>query len=156
MSFTRGEFPSTGHFRSFSGSSTKVLTSLTMVSWSLFNCCGRHHDLVNLQKKAFTWGLPYSFSYFTIEVMRVVSGRHSSGAAAESSQPIHGLEAESIRWGLVWAFETSKSTPNATLPAKRAHLLILPKQFTNQEPNVQRHNKPMEAILIQTHTGRGK
>lgn len=37
--------------------------------------------------------------------------------------------------GMAKGFETSKTSPNATLPLRRPHLLILPKQF-HQNPNI--------------------
>lgn len=44
--------------------------------------------------------------------------------------------------------------PQCQLPVTWSHLLILPKQFTNWGPNVQRYDKPVEAILIQTTENR--
>jgi hypothetical protein len=59
-----------------------------------------------------------------------------------------GKEGKKERVDLVWAFETSKSTPSNTHPPTRPHFLILPKRSTNWEPAIQTYG-PMGAILIQ-------
>lgn len=54
------------------------------------------------------------------------AGRHRNRAAAESLHIIYKREAERMRLGLVYAFETSKPTPSDKPPPSRPCFLIFP------------------------------
>jgi hypothetical protein len=80
----------------------------------------RHRDQGDLQKKAFKWGLAYSF--------RGKSFLSWWGCLAGMVLE-KWLKSSQLICNLGWAFETSKPTPNDALPPRRPHLLILSKQF---------------------------
>lgn len=50
----------------------------------------KHHNRSNFKKKAFHWGLAYSFRELkSIPAKSMASGRHGTGVVAESLHPIH-------------------------------------------------------------------
>lgn len=88
----------------------------------------RHHDQCNCyNKKAFNWGLVYSFK-------GLVCGHYGRKQTALALRTLHLDPQAAVRerggtLGMAWAFETSKSIISYTPPPARPHLLILPKQF---------------------------
>jgi len=79
-----------------------------------------------LQKKAFNWGLAYSFRFSPLSSHQEVwqhTGRCGAGEVAESSisGSINIKKRETLR--LAWAFETLKSTASDILPPIRSFLL---------------------------------
>lgn len=72
---------------------------------------------------------------------------HGAGAAAESLRPDPQTRAKRTGLALLRAFETSKPTHHGTPPSSRPHLLILPKQFTNWESNIQIHESAGAALI---------
>lgn len=114
----------------------------------LFSCNEQGH----LLKKAFNWRFVYSFrGQVHDQHGDGQADRHGSRSVAECLHMVHRQEAERARLGLAWAFETSKSISTDIILPTRPHLLIISKQFTNWEPNIQIH-EPMRATLIQTTT----
>lgn len=107
-----------------------------------------------LSKKAFNWGLAYSFR----DLLYNLGRKHGPHMELESSWELHADSwAQSERLGLVWAFETSKPTPQRhTFSNKtnnfpvQTHLLI-PLNLSNHSPPGWPRiliYKPMGAILI--------
>jgi hypothetical protein len=80
-----------------------------------------------------------------------VPGRHSVEAIAKSLYFKLRGEAERVRLVLAWAFNTQKSTPSDTPLPARLYLLIVCKQSSSRNPNIQTY-EPMGASLSQTTT----
>jgi hypothetical protein len=97
----------------------------------------------SLIKKVLKWGITYSFRGLvryhhggSMMAESLEAGRHGVGKIFKSYILVY-LDRERKGWGkeggreeeetlgLTWAFNTSKPIPNATLPEKKPHLLIL-------------------------------